>query len=129
MRTGYLLIGWCCVGLGTVGLFLPLLPTTVFLLIAVWAFARSDERYHRWLLEHRLFGPLIACWQRHRAIPRRGKVAAFAALAASYALIAWIFGPLSGAALIGGICIAGVAAYLAHVPILSAEQEAALRRP
>jgi len=105
------------------------LPTTVFLLIAAWAFARSDERWHQWLLAHRQFGPLIECWQRHRAMPRKAKIAAFVALAASYAFTAWVFGPFSWAAIIGGICIAGVAVYVAHIPILSAEQEAALRRP
>lgn len=129
MRGGYLMIGWCCVGLGTVGIFLPLLPTTVFLLIAAWAFAQADERWHQWLLAHRKFGPLIECWQRHRAMPRKAKIAAFVALTASYAFTAWVFGPFSWAAIIGGICIAGVAIYIAHIPILSAEQEAALRRP
>lgn len=128
MRGGYLILGWCCIGLGTAGIFLPLLPTTVFLLVAAWAFARSDERWHKWLLEHRRFGPLLECWQRHRAMPRKAKIAAFIALGISYGLTAWIFGPLSWAAVVAGICIAGVAVYVAHIPVLSAEQEAALRR-
>lgn len=128
-RHGYLLLGWCCVGLGTAGAFLPLLPTTVFLLIAAWAFAKADTRWHAWLLAHPRFGPLIACWQRHRAMPRRAKIAAFVALAGSYAFTAWVFGPLSWAAVIGGLCIAGVAIYIAHIPVLTPEQETALRHP
>lgn len=128
MHKGYLILGWCCVGLGTLGIFLPLLPTTVFLLIAAWAFARSDERCHRWLLSHPHFGPMIECWQRHRAMPRRAKIAAFIALAASYTFTAWVFGPLSMASIIAGTCIAAVALYISHIPILSKEQEDALRR-
>lgn len=125
-KTGYLLLGWCCVALGVAGAFLPLMPTTVFLLIAAWAFARSSERWHRWLHEHRHFGPLLACWQRHRAMPKRAKIAAFLTLAASYGFTAWMLGPLSTGAIIGGLCIAGVAIFLAHIPVLTQEQAAAI---
>jgi len=60
---GWLLldIGWMCVGLGFIGVFVPGLPTTIFLLVAAWCFFRSNERAHAWLLEHRLLG------QGHRA--------------------------------------------------------------
>jgi uncharacterized membrane protein YbaN (DUF454 family) len=126
-RTVYLLLGWTCVGLGVAGAFLPLLPTTVFLLVAAWAFARSSERWHQWLQGHPRFGPLLACWQRHRAMPRRAKIAAFAALAASYGFTAWMLGPWSLGAIIGGLCIAGVAIFLAHIPVLTQEQVEAIQ--
>lgn len=115
----YLVIGWLCVALGIIGAFLPLMPTTVFLLIAAWAFSRSSERWHRWLREHAHFGETIRAWEEHHAMPRRAKRIAFAALAASYAFTAFIFGPLSLAAIIGGICIAAVALYIAHIPVLN----------
>ena len=127
MRSGYLAIGWTCVGLGTVGAFLPLLPTTVFLIAAAWAFARADPKYHRWLLEHRRFGPVLRSWERHRALPRRAKVIAYAALALSYGLTAWVFGPTAWPAVIAAICILAVALYLARLPALTPEQEAALK--
>lgn len=114
----YLLLGWCCVGVGLVGAVLPLLPTTVFLLIAAWAFARSDPRWHTWLRNHARFGEAIRAWEEHHAMPRRAKRIAFLALALSYLLTALVFGPLSWAAVIGGLCIAAVALYLAHIPVL-----------
>jgi len=114
----YFLLGWLCVGLGLLGAFLPLMPTVVFLLIAAWAFARSSPRYHRWLREHPRFGETICAWEKHRAMPRRAKRAAWTALAISYLLTATLLGPFSTGAIIGGICIAGVALYIAYIPLL-----------
>ena len=62
--------------LATAGAFLPLLPTTPFLLLAAACFARSSERLHRRLMEHGLFGPILHDWERHRAIRTRVKVLA-----------------------------------------------------
>ena len=58
----WLLAGLMSVAIGAVGLVVPLLPTTPFLLVAAFAFARSSERLDRWLREHRSFGPLIDNW-------------------------------------------------------------------
>jgi uncharacterized membrane protein YbaN (DUF454 family) len=113
------LLGWSCVVVGFVGAFLPLLPTTVFLLIAAWAFSRSSPRWHRWLREHARFGEAVRAWEEHHAMPRRAKTVALIALAASYGLTALVFGPLSWAAIVGGICIAAVAIYIVHLPVLA----------
>ena len=59
--------------LGLIGVVLPLLPTTPFVLVAAWCFARSSPRFHRMLLEHRLFGPLIRDWEQHGIIPLKVK--------------------------------------------------------
>jgi len=115
----YLALGWLCVLLGLIGALLPLMPTTVFLLIAAWAFSRSSERWHRWLREHARFGETIRAWEEHHAMPRRAKRVAFIALAASYAFTAFMYGPFSWAAIIGGACIAAVAIYIAHIPVLA----------
>ena len=72
-------LGCVCVLLGVLGIFLPLLPTTPFLLLAAWLFARSSERFHAWLVSHPTLGPLITAWQDGRGINRglRRKVLMF----------------------------------------------------
>jgi len=72
-RAFYLVGGLVALLLGLIGVFLPLLPTTPFVLVAAWCFARSSQRFHRMLVEHRLFGPLIRDWEAHGVIPFRVK--------------------------------------------------------
>ncbi len=70
--------------LGIAGVVLPLLPTTPFILLAAACFARSSVRFHDWLLNQRIAGPIIREWQTHRAMPRRAKRAAFALMLLSF---------------------------------------------
>ena len=67
-------IGWCCVGLAFVGTFVPGIPTTIFLIIALWAFAKSSKKFHSWLLNHKRFGPILQNWESHKVIPRKAKI-------------------------------------------------------
>jgi len=69
-------IGIISVGLGTAGIFLPLLPTTPFLLLAAACFIRSSDRLYQWLIHNRWFGSYIRNYQEHRALPLRAKVTA-----------------------------------------------------
>lgn len=66
----YKALGFFFVGLGALGVFLPLLPTTPFLLLAAGCFARSSEKWHAWLRDSRLFGPILRDWEARRCIPR-----------------------------------------------------------
>ncbi|WP_456417113.1 YbaN family protein [Thiolapillus sp.] len=68
--------GFVFVALGALGLILPVLPTTPFLLLAAACFANSSPRFHHWLLNLRVFGPLIRNWQETRSIPKRAKLLA-----------------------------------------------------
>ena len=72
----YLILGWLAVILGIVGIFLPLLPTTPFALLATYAFARSSPKMHQWILKQKRLGPLIQRWQLYRVIPLRAKITA-----------------------------------------------------
>jgi len=80
MRAVWFAVGMVSLSLGAVGVFVPLLPTTPFVLLAAYAFARSSERWHNWLLQHRIFGPMIANWREHGAISRRAKTCAMLSL-------------------------------------------------
>ena len=86
MRWAFLALGWACVGLGLVGVVVPGLPTTIFLIVALWAFSRSSERFQKWLWTHPRFGPPLRAWHRHRVVPPKAKAAAVLTMAASLAV-------------------------------------------
>ena len=69
----FLLLGCTSLGLGFAGVFLPLVPTTPFILLSAFCFSRSSDRLHRWLLAHPTFGPLLLDWERGGAIRPRAK--------------------------------------------------------
>src|SRR5216684_390231 len=79
-RVLYVALGLFFVALAVIGVVTPLLPTTPFLLLAAYFFARSSTRLHNWLLRSRLFGGLIRDWQRYRGVRLRVKVVALTML-------------------------------------------------
>jgi uncharacterized membrane protein YbaN (DUF454 family) len=76
MKWALLAVGWLSLALGIVGIFLPLLPTTPFLLLAALCFSKASPRLHRWLLEHRITGPIILDWRTRGVIRLRAKIVA-----------------------------------------------------
>ncbi|WP_368641502.1 YbaN family protein [Castellaniella ginsengisoli] len=108
-------LGYVALALGVLGVFLPLLPTTPFLLLAAFCFLRGSPRMHAWLMSHRILGPYIRDFQEGRGIPLRSKCIALALMWPSLALSAW-FMPVPWARwflLIPGI---GVTIYLWRLP-------------
>ena len=77
--------------LGGLGIVVPLLPTTPFVLVAAFAFANSSEKLHQWLLDHRVFGPLIDNWRQHRSISRTAKVMSVLSMVLVL-VISWLMG-------------------------------------
>ena len=73
-------LGFLFLGLAGLGVVLPILPATPFLLLAAWFFARSSERWHQRLLSSELFGPMIRNWEQHRCITRRTKLVALVSM-------------------------------------------------
>lgn len=68
VRHVFIALGFAALLLGLIGVFLPILPTTPFILLAAAFFARGSERFHSWLLQHHLTGPLIVDWYEHRSL-------------------------------------------------------------
>ena len=108
-------LGVVMVGLATAGAFLPLLPTTPFLLIALWAFTASAPAWAERRRRHPKFGPLLVAWEQRRAIPVTGKAASGLAMGGSWTAVAltyrnpWVVGGL-------GILLLAVFAYIVTRP-------------
>jgi len=81
-----MVLGLLAVAAGIAGLVLPLVPTTPFILLAAFCFARSSPRLEAWLLHHRSFGPMIANWRRHGSIDPRAKLMAILLMLATFGL-------------------------------------------
>jgi hypothetical protein len=111
----WLALGHCSVGVGAVGAFVPLLPTTPLMLLAAWAYARSSPALRHWLHTHPRFGFYIRAWQVEGAIPTRAKIAAVAAMAVSFAL-AWHGGAGVYGLLALGATLTSVGFYVATRP-------------
>lgn len=110
-RWAWWLLAYASLGVGIVGVFVPGLPTTVFVLVSAWAAARGSERLHRWLHAHRMFGPMIRDWQAHGAVSRRSKWMATATMALCAAILWWTSShPWAAGA--GIACMAIVATWL-----------------
>lgn len=84
--------GTVCVGLGVLGMFLPLMPTTVFLLMAAYCYSRSSDRFHTWLMTNRLFGRYISDYKAKRGMSVRHKVTTLLTLWISIGVSIWLMG-------------------------------------
>jgi len=83
-------VGWLSVVLGVIGIFLPVLPTTPFLLLAAACFARSSPRFYHWLVDHPRLGPWIRDYLNGNGIPLKGKVYAIGLMWLSIGFSCWL---------------------------------------
>lgn len=90
VRYALLAIGWLCVALGVIGIFLPVMPTTPFLLLAAACFARSSQRFYLWLVNHKHLGPWIRDYLEGHGIPLKGKVYAIGLMWISISLSCYL---------------------------------------
>lgn len=122
-RVLWLAAGGLALAIGLVGIVVPLLPTTPWVLLAAWCFSRGSARWERWLLEHRRFGPMVRDWRAHRAIPLRAKQLATVTMTVGSAWAAWLLpGPWAG---VPALCCALVALWLWRLPtraVVAAEE-------
>ena len=114
IRYLWLCAGWLALTAGFVGVFLPLLPTVPFVLLAAYCFARGSRRWEQWLLDHPRLGPIVHDWRAHHAIPRRAKQLAIAMMTTS-SVMAW-WGLPARVGWIPGACCLVVAIWLWRLP-------------
>ena len=114
-RFGWLVVGFVALALGALGIAIPLLPTTPFVLVAAFAFAQSSEKLHQWLVNHNVFGTLIDNWQRHGAISRRAKIASVVSMAAVLA-ISVVMGAPAAVIVVQVVVLGGAALFILSRP-------------
>ncbi len=115
-------MGTLFVALGVLGMFLPLLPTTVFLLMAAYCYSRSSERFHTWLLNNRLCGSYIRNYKSGKGISIRQKVSTIAMLWASIGFSFWIIGGGFWLTLLLGSIAVGVSIHILWLKTFRAEE-------
>lgn len=107
-KSVYKPLGFLFLALGLLGIPLPVLPSTPFILLSAWFFARSSPRWHRWLLDSELFGPMLHNWETRRCISCRTKVVALSTMAlAGGASIAFALSDPRMQALTGALLLVG----------------------
>jgi uncharacterized membrane protein YbaN (DUF454 family) len=116
MRVLFGIAGTVALALGIAGIFLPLLPTTPFVLLAAACYARASVRFYNALLNNPTFGPLVVEWRRHRSIPYRAKLYAIALMSITLGISTFLFVPngYGQAALV--VLGAALAAWMYRIP-------------
>ncbi len=95
---------------------MPLLPTTPFLLLALWCFARSSKRFHDWLYNHARFGPYLQDWRYHSVIPPKAKFLSVTMMGVSFVLVATRDGVATWLLVVVAVVLLSVAAYILTRP-------------
>ena len=86
----YFALGWLFFALGLIGAVLPVMPTTVFMIMALWAWARSSQKLHDRLYHHPVFGPALQRWDAHRVIPPAAKAMAVGGMALGLSIMVFV---------------------------------------
>ena len=121
MRILLLVVGTMSVIAGLIGILLPLVPTTPFLLLAAWCFARSSPRFYRLLLGNRWLGPYIRNYREGRGLTMAAKVSTLVVLWLAIASTVWFIAPMPWARVVLIAIATGVTIYLLRLPTATAE--------
>ena len=123
LRLPWVCLAWTSLGLGAVGAFLPLLPTTPFLLLAAWAAPKGSPRLAKWIHQHPRFGPVLQAWYDERAVPLRAKLVAWVLLVTSWISL-WVMEVKPVVLVVTAVLFSAVALFLLSRPLPSAQSPA-----
>ena len=122
MKPLWLMLGLIALAVGVIGVFLPLIPTTGPLLIAAYAFGKSSDRLHDWLMNHPRFGRFISDFRAGRGIPMRTKVVALIAMTAAFTYsVGWFVPTLPLKLLVAAVGVWAIS-YVARIPVTRHEE-------
>ena len=111
-------IGWVFVALGMIGIFLPLMPTTIFFLLAAACFARSSKKFYNWLIYHPGFGKFIKDYHEHRGLQLKSKIIAITLLIITIGSSVIFFTDKIYVRIILSIIAIGVSSYIISLKII-----------
>ncbi|MBY6033230.1 YbaN family protein [Marinobacter daepoensis] len=114
-RTGFRILAYMSMGIAVVGVVLPLLPTTPFVILAAFFASKGSPAFALWLEQHPSFGPAIRHWRLRRAIPRKAKILAIGMMALSWSSMVWL-GASAFVLSVSGLFLLGVAIYMLTRP-------------
>ena len=101
----YITLGLIFVGLGFLGVFLPGIPTTPFVLLGSWFFSRSSKTLENWLVNHKTFGPFIMDWRKYKGIKRKSKIVAISVIIPTFTFSIYSSSSINIKILLGAFCI------------------------
>lgn len=115
-RAGFVALGFVLVGVGVVGIFVPLLPSTIFFILAAWCFGRSSPRFEKWLLNHPWFGPSLRNWRQHGSVSAGAKLSACLGMTLGYGIFWFSARPQPLLAVGVAVALLACAAYVVSRP-------------
>lgn len=116
LRPLYFSLGLVMVVLGVIGIFVPLMPTTTFLILAAWCFARSSRRAENWLLSHPKLGPIVVAWRQTGAIAPRHKLYSIGGMTLGFTIFMLTAQPVWWLALVVAMLLLSCAAFVVTRP-------------
>lgn len=117
MRVILVILGTLFVVIGIAGIFLPVLPTTPFLLLAATCYARSSRRFYNWIMNNKVFGPIIREWRQYRAIPKRAKITAMVLIVLTFGSSIIFFVPYVWLKIVLGIFCLTALFFMWRIPV------------
>ncbi len=116
-----IVLGWVFVGLGVIGIFLPLMPTTIFMIIAAWCFARSSDKFYKWLIYHPRFGKTIRDFHERKGMTLKSKISAIVMMVLAISISAIFFTQKIFVRIILFSIAIGVAVYIASLKTIKSD--------